>query len=222
MKPTPNPSEIYRYLGVSSPDPETKRMVAECSDLLVKQTEARFVHMLYGITVEKERVLLADHAFLSASLAKHLLGCTHAVLLAMTLGTQTDRLLARYSLTNIAKAAVLQATAAALVEAACNDYCDELAKLAKAGKFTGSPAHLTARFSPGYGDMPLHYQKDVLELLNAPVRIGLTATDSFMLAPSKSVTAFVGVSPVPIKSCYGECELCGKHDCAFRKPDLSE
>ncbi len=217
MKPAPKPEEICRYLGVFAPDPETERMVMECSALLCEQAEARFVHRLYEIAPEQDRLPLQDRVFLSASLAAHMTGCSHAVLFAMTLGAQADRLIARYSQTNIAMAAVLQAAAAATVEAACDDFCDSLAKQAKTGALTGFPGYLTARFSPGYGDMALHYQKDVLELLNAPIRIGLTATESFMLAPSKSVTAFVGVSPVPVKNCYGECGLCGKRDCAFRR-----
>lgn len=217
MKTVPKQEEVFRYLGVSTPDPETSRLVHDCSALLCDQAEARFVHRLYEIALEKDRLLLQDRAFLSADLATHMTGCSHAVLFAMTLGAQADRLIARYAQTNIAMAAVLQAAAAAAVEAACDDFCETLASHAESGSLTGFPGYLTARFSPGYGDMALNCQKAVLELLNAQIRIGLTATKSFMLAPSKSVTAFVGVSPVPVKNCYGECGLCGKTDCAFRR-----
>lgn len=215
----PKVSEVLRYLGVSSPDAETLRLVNEGIDLITQHAAARFVHLLYEIKVQPDAVTLQDRVFTSRSLASHLSGCTHTVLFAMTLGAGMDRLLARHAQTNIALAAVLQAVAAATVEAACDRFCDDLAEQAKSGHLTGYAGFLTARFSPGYGDMPLNYQKDVLELLNAPVRIGLTATDSFMLAPSKSVTAFVGVSPVPIRQCYGACQLCGKKDCIYRITD---
>lgn len=213
----PKPEEVLRYLGVAAPDTETLRLVDESIALLCEQAEARFVHRLFEITVQKGSVQLLDRVMISESLSSHMAGCAHAVLFAMTLGASVDRLIARYAQTNIAMAAGLQAAAAAAVEAACDDFCSDLATQAQSGALTGFSGYLTARFSPGYGDFPLHYQKDVLELLNAPIRIGLTTTESFMLAPSKSVTAFVGVSPVPVKSCYGECALCGKHDCAFRR-----
>lgn len=213
----PDFSEVLRYLGVSAPDDATVRLVQKGISLLGEQAKARFVHKLFPIEVRTGCVRLLDRAFESRSLSSHLAGCSHAVLFAMTLGAGVDRLLARYAQTDIALAAVLQAAAAALVESACDDFCEKLAKKAKNGDLTGYPGYLNARFSPGYGDLPLHHQKDVLEFLNANVRIGLTATDSFMLAPSKSVTAFVGVSPEPAQNCYGECALCGKRDCAFRK-----
>jgi len=215
----PDLPEALRYLGVSAPDDATLRLVEKAEGLLRRHTEPRFVHRLCDVLVRAGRVELLGRAFESESLSAHLFGCTHAVLFAMTLGAGVDRLIARYAQTDIALAAALQAVAAAAVEAACDDYCRRLAEQAQRGELTGHAGYLTARFSPGYGDLPLHCQKDVLELLNAPVRIGLTATGSFMLAPGKSVTAFVGISPVPVQNCCCACQLCGKKDCAFRKTD---
>ena len=48
------------------------------------------------------------------------------------------------------------------------------------------------RFSPGYGDFDIVYQKDIFAILDCPKRIGLTLNSSLMMSPSKSVTAIIG------------------------------
>ena len=53
---------------------------------------------------------------------------------------------------------------------------------------------LRHRFSPGYGDLPLSVQPAFLAALDATRRLGITLTSSFLMVPTKSVTAFVGVA----------------------------
>jgi len=48
---------------------------------------------------------------------------------------------------------------------------------------------LKPRRSPGYGEMPLELSREILAALDATKRIGVSLTDSMLLAPSKSVTA---------------------------------
>ena len=47
------------------------------------------------------------------------------------------------------------------------------------------------RYSPGYGDVSLSCQKDFFRLLPC-TRIGLTLMDTLIMAPEKSVTAYIG------------------------------
>ena len=82
-------------------------------------------------------------------------------------------------------ALMIDAIAGATVEALCNKLC--------AGCFATEPQR---RFSPGYGDFPLDYQRKIVETLSAPLNIGVNLTASIMLTPSKSVTAVV-----PLKGC---------------------
>ena len=73
------------------------------------------------------------------------------------------------------------------------------------------------RFSPGYGDFPIAHQRDFSRLLDTPRKIGLTVTESCLLAPIKSVTAVIGLSETP-QPCHRKgCEECGKTDCAYRR-----
>ena len=60
----------------------------------------------------------------------------------------------------------MDALASAAIEEVCR-IADEDIKGQIDGEF------LTWRFSPGYGDFPLEIQKEFLEAVNAPKRIGL-------------------------------------------------
>ena len=112
----------------------------------------------------------------------------------------------------MSRAVILQACAASLLEAYCDECCGALA-----GRGAAEGLFLRPRFSPGYGDFPITFQRPLLEALEAPKRIGLTATEAMMLTPTKSVTAVVGLSPEP--DCRpGGCAACGKADCAYRRP----
>jgi 5-methyltetrahydrofolate--homocysteine methyltransferase len=77
--------------------------------------------------------------------------------------------------------------------------------------------YLTMRFSPGYGDVPLIASEGILEILNAKKRIGMGLTESSMLIPIKSVTAFIGISDR--KEHRGlSCDSCSIADrCLYRK-----
>ena len=68
-----------------------------------------------------------------------------------------------------------------------NDYRERFK-----AEYRGLP--LSARFSAGYGDVPLELQRDIFALLDCPRRIGLTLNESLLMSPSKSVTAIVGIS----------------------------
>ncbi len=48
---------------------------------------------------------------------------------------------------------------------------------------------LKPRRSPGYGEMPLSLSREIIDILGATMRIGVSMTDSCLLVPSKSVTA---------------------------------
>ena len=86
----------------------------------------------------------------------------------------------------------------------------------------GAGEFLTPPFSPGYGDWSLAAQDRVLDLLQAPKRIGLTLTEGGMLVPEKSITALVGISDRPEEACGQKCVRCNKTDCPFRSAPEGE
>ena len=128
--------------------------------------------------------------------------------MAGTVGSEVDRLLARYGKLSVAKAVVMQAAAAAMVEA----YCNELNAMWKK-EYLEKGLYLRPRFSPGYGDFPLSAQKQILDGLEAGKRIGITLTEGFLMLPSKSVTAVIGGEP-------GTGSLCDRGMRGVRKERL--
>ena len=128
------------------------------------------------------------------------------------MGIQADQLIARASIARMSKAVVLQACAAARLEAYLNAVGHGLAREVEAENL-----YLTPRFSPGYGDLPLSCQGDLLALLEAGKRIGLGLTADFLMPPVKSVTAIIGLSSKKQSACYQVCQRCSHTACPFRE-----
>ena len=80
----------------------------------------------------------------------------------------------------------MHAIGAQQVEGGCDRLCARLAQ-----QFPDR--QLTDRFSPGYGDLTLEMQRDVMAALDCGRTIGITLTDSLLMTPSKSVTAIIGM-----------------------------
>ena len=142
------------------------------------------------LTVIEDTVALGTATVRSHDLAAHLRGCEHAVLFAATVGHALDRLIARYGKIAPSKALFLQAIGAERVEALCNVFCDDIANAAAARGLIPR-----SRFSPGYGDLPLEFQREIFRILDCPKRIGLSLNQSLLMSPTKSVTALVGLFP---------------------------
>ena len=132
-----------------------------------------------------------DFGFLqvkSEELARNLAECAETVIFAATIGIFTDRQIQKESLLSPAKACVYQAVGATVIEAVCDDFNEWLLQEeAKKGNI------LKPRYSPGYGDVALFVQKDICRELETAKHIGITLTDSMLMIPEKSVTAFVGI-----------------------------
>ena len=141
--------------------------------------------------------------------------CDSVIILAATLGAEAENLIRRSAGRNMADAVILDATGSAAIEAVCDRFCDELAE-----QF--APRFLTDRFSPGYGDMPLSDQRVIFRLLDVSRRIGVSLSESCLMIPQKSVTAFIGVSDRAQPKRTRGCEICGNFEnCAYRKEGKS-
>ena len=208
-------NEVLRYLGVragATPDVATLQKVEQAEELVRAQAAPRSAHAVFPLRVEDGTAQIGSMRVQSANLSRYLKDCTEAVLFAATLGVGPDRLAVRLSATDVALMAAVQAAGASLLETYCDDCSDEIgAQAAARGLYT------RPRFSPGYGDFALTHQKDFIRLLDASRQIGLTMTDSCMLAPTKSVTAVIGLTPVPQPCRPNKCAACEKTDCDFRR-----
>ncbi|MFQ7033155.1 MAG: vitamin B12 dependent-methionine synthase activation domain-containing protein [Clostridium sp.] len=59
--------------------------------------------------------------------------------------------------------------------------------------------------------------QNCFDALDAGKHLGIKLTDSFLMMPSKSVTAVIGVSQKPHRCDVKGCEACGKTDCLYRR-----
>lgn len=211
-------SETCRYLGLKKAPaaPEEaliRRALARLSECAAPRSlTARFPLESSG----PEGLSLAGVRIPGSSLPRHLAGCTEILLFAATLGEGPDLLMRRASLTDMPLAAALQAASAAYLEEVCNDEEDALRR-----EYAADGLFLRPRYSPGYGDLPLTFQKDLFRLLRPEKHLGLTLTETCQMIPTKSVTALIGVSaaagPDDNSCAPAGCAACTHRNCEFRR-----
>lgn len=188
-EPPINEREILRYMSSRGGEDELRPLISECLDELRGRLSYKVCHVTLPIEIDGNKIILPCGEIESNDLAKNLSGCKETVIFAATIGVEIDRLIAKYSRLSPAKAFCYQAIGAERVEELCDDFCESVnEKLGAGGE------ELKPRFSPGYGDLPLETQKMVFSLLDCPKRIGVTLGDSLLMSPSKSVTAFAGIT----------------------------
>lgn len=216
-----NRREIYRYLGYgrNTPDDTVKGMTEDVLDDLTRVIEPKNIYKIYDCGVSGNKVILRGAgesvAFESANLSDNLRQCPKAVLLAATLGLGADKLMQKYEVVNMAKASMAQSCGAAAIEAYCNILQEEI-RGEVSGKEGEKALYLRPRFSPGYGDLALECQMVIFKELECTKRIGLTLTDSLLMYPTKSVTAFIGFTDNPQGCHIGKCKNCSNLECEFR------
>ena len=207
--------EAVRYLGYgkNAVDDKTLQEIQDSFRELERLADKKSIYRIFELSLKDENELkIGNVEIYSRNLRTNLKDCKQVVLFAATLGAEVDRLIRKMQVVDMAKAVVMQACAATLLE----EYCDELQqKIAEHMQEQGK--YIRPRFSPGYGDFSIQHQKAVLAMLEASKRIGVTMTDSYMLTPTKSVTAVIGIGDAEMNCNLNSCEECDKTDCTYRR-----
>ena len=179
--------EILRYAMLPSFAPKPEELpLKECLEAAKGAAKCRAVWRRYPLVRNGEELDLGFARTDTRDLRKHLEGCSEILLFACTAGAEMDRRIARAKLLSPARGLLMHAIGAQQVEGGCDRLCQRLAELFP-------DRQLTDRFSPGYGDLPLAMQRDVMEALDCGRTVGITLTDSLLMTPSKSVTAIIGM-----------------------------
>lgn len=208
-----NIDEVLRYMGCppDRADPATRALAEDCAAQVLQTVTPRWTYRVFDLDFEEGGVRMGGLLLPGEDLRTHLKGCERAALFCATLGAGADALIRRAESGDMARALALDCAAAAAVEEVCDQIELELQAL-----FPG--CSFPFRYSPGYGDLPLTLQGDLLALLDALRRVGLTASASNILLPRKSVTAILGVAQSPIERKSRSCLGCPAHDgCQYRK-----
>lgn len=205
--------EILRYSGAKTATAEIDALISECISEAWDRITYKVCYIEVPIENDGDSIRLGTLRADSDDLKKNLSGCDSAVIFAATVGIALDRLIGRYSTVSSAKALMIQALGAERIESLCDEFNKEITIEAnKSGKFT------RPRFSPGYGDLPIGFQKDIFAVLDCSRKIGLSLNESLLMSPTKSVTAIIGITKSECEHKAG-CEVCSKTDCTFRRKE---
>ncbi len=209
-----NLEEALRYLGIKGfPPEELRRETAAVADRLTAALRPRYVYRVFPLSRAPEGAALEGSGVtLPGETARRMLAdCDQAVLLLCTLGAGFETMLRAAQVRDMAQAAMLDACGSAWVESGCDAAQEELQ-----ARFPGR--YLTDRFSPGYGDLPLSLQPAVCAALDGGRRLGVQVAESFLMNPTKSVTAVIGLSDRPQPARIRGCGFCPMAEsCPVRK-----
>lgn len=214
--------------GHNTPDANSLELIKESSKIVLDSSEPRVIYREFPIGIDhiSEELYIENqkNRLSGEAITKHLKGCENCVLMAVTLGPQIDKLIRRAQVTDMARAVALDACASSLIEDLCDQITHDIME-----EYQEKGMGLTARFSPGYADLPLKAQEIFSNLLEMEKKIGLTQSREHLLLPRKSITAIIGILPLG-KDKDGQritkagiaakalaCDICQrKEQCQFR------
>ncbi len=210
--------EVLRYLSYrgKAPDDASSHIIDECIITCAEAAKPMHVYNFYDIMPSEQGILAegTNIVLRGKNIARHLEGCRRCIIMAATIGMEIDNAIRIVQSRDMARAVILDACATACIEELCDIICREISE-----NLRGENSSITRRFSPGYGDLPLDTQKNILSALNAQRRIGLTLTPTNIMIPRKSVTAIIGIKPQRCEKQddVTECENCNNKNCRYSR-----
>lgn len=206
----PSHAEVLRYLGYRGQE-LTPAILACVDEMTARCAEVSRPGAIW------EAFTPADLRLPGADIAHHLADAVEVVLVAVTIGHGVDRELRKLSLVDPLGQLVFDAAATAAVERLADETEATIRAVARERGM-----YCSWRFSPGYGDLPLDVQPNLLARLNATRRLGITLTESNLMIPTKSVTAIVGIHPTPQPGLASSCDVCTlSPHCTLRERGMS-
>ncbi len=181
-------ADVLRYARCPKADAGTLGVLRQCADLVRDLFTYNVCYTESLVRTENGACRFSFGEMRSADLARHLDGCTKVILFAATVGVAAEREMQKAAVRSPVRALFMDAIGTERIEALCDTFESEVCRYASA-----QGREIRARFSPGYGDLPLETQRTIFTVLDCPRRIGLSLTDGCMMSPSKSVTAFIGM-----------------------------
>lgn len=208
-----NRAEALRYMGYNKniSTSNIEDILDRCERELLNTIKPRFCFRIFDIENNAPVTFKDCQLRLEGNdISEHLKGCKSAVVMAATLSADTDKLINKHKIKDMASAFILDCMASAAIEQVCDMAEREIAE-------DMAVKNTTWRFSPGYGDFPIAVQKQLISCIKAERLIGLTVTDSNILMPRKSVTAVIGISDNEIPRGKRGCAICSMaKTCIYR------
>ncbi|MCC0629681.1 MULTISPECIES: vitamin B12 dependent-methionine synthase activation domain-containing protein [unclassified Clostridioides] len=215
-----NQSEVLRYLQYRGQeiDKDLRDTIGECIAITKNKINPRYLSRIYPIKINKDNIVELEGTNLnleSKDIYELLKKCSECVIMAATIGIDIEKEIKRYSYSDLTKGLIIDSCGTTAIEEVCDIVQDNVEKIfLKQNKF------ITMRYSPGYGDLPIEKNIDILNVLDAQKQIGLTITSNGIMIPRKSVVAIIGISNTKIDKSKKEksCENCKNYrNCTYRK-----
>lgn len=221
-----NYDEVLRYLGYRGQkiSEELENTIKECIQQTKNKINPRYILRVYPI----ERYIKKDsrgNKIYSVKLAgtnvdvdsediyNMLNGCSECVIMATTLGLDIEREIKRCSYSDLSNGIIIDSCATTAIEEVCDLVENRLRE-----ELYAKEKHITNRYSPGYGDLPIDLNRKLIDILGTQNSIGLTITESNIMLPRKSVVAIIGISESKLSSCKKSCLDCNNYNnCKYRK-----
>lgn len=162
----------------------TDSTVTKCRERLLSVIKYKYAYVEIPVELKENRIcVLGDFSVESRDLCRVLTDCNTAYIMGATIGIEVDRLITRLHITSPSEAFITDGLASAAAESLA-EYADTALR---------GNEKKPMRFSPGYGDLPLDIQPDILKMLNAEYTLGIKLNKSLLMTPLKSVTAVMGI-----------------------------
>lgn len=210
--------EVLRYLEYKGQDIDNNliEIIEECRNITKDRINPRYTFRVYSIKQKYKGIIELEGTNLileSNDLYEILKDCNECILMAATLGINIEKDIKKYSCTELTKGIIIDSCATTAIEEVCDRVQNEIENnILKNGQY------LTFRYSPGYGDLSIEKNTEILTILNGQKEIGLTITNSGIMIPRKSVVALIGVSDKKAISTKKSCDYCNnRHNCDYKK-----
>lgn len=206
--------------------PFPQDLISDVSDLIakcIKYSKPKYCYRILDIEhISETEIKLSNsnYSLTGKHISSHLRNASKVAVFAATLGVSFDNYLKVLQLKELYSAFILDICANEYIENFCDFVQEDIRTLENLSEYM-----LLPRFSPGYGDLPLSSQIELLNLLDAQRKIGLTCTSSSIMIPRKSVTAIVGLVNKNISKIPNDkpvCDICQfNRNCELKKGGLS-
>lgn len=219
-----NKNEVLRYLEYKGQDisDNLKNTIDECIEITKDKINPRYILRVYPISRENQNLndneIVIEGSNLklkSKDLHNLLYDCNECIVMSATLGIDIEKEIRKYSYLELTKSVIIDACATTAIEELCDLIQVKIEEdLKRQGKY------ITMRYSPGYGDLPLDLNKEIINLLKSQKEIGLTITESDIMIPRKSVVAIIGITSNKVNKDKKSCLNCLNYkDCRYKKGD---
>ena len=212
-----NREEILRYLGYkdSGVTERMEQLLNRCEAETLKILQSKYIYRRFPVEKGSDGIRIPGTALVlfGNDIQEHLKNCNEIFLLGATAGVELDKRIRRYMVTEPDVGVVMDSCGIQAVE-----QIADLAEKEMEQEVSAEGCHLTWRFSPGDGDLPLETQRELVRVLDTHRKIGVSLTESCLMVPSKSVTAILGISNTKRDVRKNKCNFCNNRErCAFRK-----